>query len=212
MGDLVRIKNRIKDKFLFAGIDLPPQYDNAYWSKSFLAWIPTVTFDSPNTTLTIAMLLEQYHFVYGHYLKVSTAVRRLQRQSKYKQKAKLLRGIPGIGPLTTVQLLTEIEDINRYPNFKHFNGFIGLKPLTHSSGERDLKGYMTYRRHDALRSSLIECAWSSVQKDPVMLMRYEQLLENHTKKRAIVIIARKLLSRIYHVLKTGEEYEIGLVK
>ncbi|WP_420582795.1 IS110 family transposase [Reichenbachiella sp.] len=211
-GDLVRIKNRIKDKFLFAGIDLPKAYDNAYWSKPFLAWIPTVQFESESTKLTVDFLLEQYHFVYAHFLKTSIAVRRLQRQAKYKTRAKLLRGIPGIGPLTTVQLLTEIEDINRYPNFKHFNGFVGLKPMTHSSGERDLKGYMTYRRHNALRSSLIECAWSSVQKDPAMLIRYEQLLQNHTKKRAIVIIARKLLSRIYHVLKTGEAYEVGLVK
>ncbi|MCE7057862.1 hypothetical protein LZF95_24475 [Algoriphagus sp. AGSA1] len=58
-------------------------------------------------------------------------------------------------------------------------------------------------------SSLIECAWTTVQRDPVMLNRYEELLQRHTGKRAIVIIARKLLSRIYHVLKTGEPYQVG---
>jgi hypothetical protein len=40
----------------------------------------------------------------------------------------LLRTIPGIGPLTTVELLCEIEDINRFASFKKFNGFIGFKP------------------------------------------------------------------------------------
>ncbi|MCX2746154.1 IS110 family transposase, partial [Mangrovivirga sp. M17] len=59
---------------------------------------------------------------------------------------------------------------------------------------------------------LVECAWSSVQKDPVMLQRYEELLQNHSRKRAILIITRKLVSRIYRVLKTKEEYVIGVEK
>jgi len=71
---------------------------------------------------------------------------------------------------------------------------------------------MTYRQHKALRSSLIECAWTTVGKDPVMLQRYEELKKRHTGKRAIVIIARKLVSRIYYVMKNEKPYELGLVK
>ena len=63
---------------------------------------------------------------------------------------------------------------------------------------------MSYRGHHGLRSSSIECGWSCIQKDPTMQKRYEELRTKHTGKRAIVIIARKLLSRIYHVLKTGK--------
>ena len=157
-------------------------------------------------------MLEQYEFTYRHFLKVSIEVRRLQKKACYKEYAKLLRAIPGIGPLTTVQLLTELENIDRFSNFKDFNSYIGLKPLTHSSGEADRKGYMTYRGHHGLRSSLIECAWSCVQKDPAMLKRYEELRIKHTGKRAIVIIAKKLLSRIYHVLKTKEPYVLGVIR
>ena len=210
--DLVRLKNRIKDKLLFCGIPLPGKYDNSFWTKAFLVWLQQVELPSKNSRLTLDFLLEQYEFTYRHFLKVSIEVRKLQKKSKYKEYAKLLRAIPGIGPLTTVQLLTELEDIDRFRNFKEFNSYIGLKPLTHSSGESDRKGYMTYRGHHGLRSSLIECAWSSVQKDPAMLKRYEELRAKHTGKRAIVIIARKLLSRIYHVLKTKEPYVLGVVK
>ena len=49
-------------------------------------------------------------------------------------------------------------------------------------------------------------------EDPAMLSRYEQLLSSHTAKRAIIIIARKLLSRIYFVLKNKQNYELGIVK
>lgn len=71
--------------------------------------------------LRLTFLLEQYHFTYRHFLKVSVEVRKLQRRSDYKSNAKLHRSIPGIGPLTTVQLLTEIEYINRFNSFKKFN-------------------------------------------------------------------------------------------
>jgi transposase len=139
-------------------------------------------------------------------------VRKLQREGRYKKPAKLLRSIPGIGPLTTVELLCEIEDIKRFVSFKKFNGFIGFRPGSHSSGERDWKGRLSYRRHKALRSSLIECAWSTLYKDPVMLQRYNELTKRLTGKRAIVVIARKLVSRIYSVLKNEKPYELGVVK
>lgn len=211
-ADLTRIKNRIKDKFLFTGTIIPEEFDNSNWSKAFLRWIKNAQLPDACTRLTVNYLLEQYHFIYRHFLNVSIEVRRLQRTARYKNNAKLLRSVAGIGPLTTVELLCEIEDISRFANFKKFNGFIGFKPGSHSSGEHDWKGSMTYRRHKALRSSLVECAWSAVQKDPVMLNRYNELKQRLTGKRAIVVIARKLLSRIYYVLKNQQPYKLGLVK
>ena len=211
-GDLVRIKNRIKGKLLFNGVRVPKEFDNPYWSKAFVAWLHQINLKSNSTRLTLDYLLDQYEMIYRHFLKVSIDVRKLHKLPKYKEDAKRLRGIPGIGPLTSVQLLIDIEDINRFRNFNHFNGYLGLKPMVHSSGENDRKGYMTYRANHALRSSLVECAWTAVQRDPVMLSCYEDLITKHTKKRAIVKIARKLASRIYRVLITKEAYEIGVVK
>jgi len=211
-GDLCRVKNRIKDKVLFAGISIPTQFDNATWSHGFISWLEQVKFKSPSARLTLDLLLEQYIQLKKHFQKVSNQVRALQRKSSYKENAKLLRGIPGIGPLTTVELLTEIGDVNRFSDFKHFNSFIGFKPSTHSSGMHDWKGHLTHRHHNGLRSSLVECAWTARKRDPVLLMCYEKLMERTTGKRAIVIIARKLLSRIYHVLKYKDSYELSMVR
>lgn len=211
-SDLVKVKNRIKDKLLFAGVELPDKFDNSFWTKAFIRWLEQVEFSSDSTRLTMDLLLEQYELLYGHFKKVSIQVRKLQRESRYKKQAKLLRGIPGIGPLTTVQLLTEVEDIERFPNFKHFNSYIGIKPTTHASGEHDWRGRMTYRQHKGLRSAIIESAWMAIRKDPALLIRYEALLGSHTAKRAIIIIARKLLSRIYFVMKNQQPYELGIVK
>jgi transposase len=212
LADLTRVKNRIKDKFLCTGTLIPEKFDNSNWSKAFLKWIKDVQLPDPSTRLTVDRLLEQFHFLHKHFLKVSIEVRKLQREARYKKPAKLLRSIPGIGPLTTVELLCEIEDINRFSSFKKFNGFIGFRPGSHSSGEHDWKGHLSYRRHKALRTSLVECAWSTIQKDPIMSERYNQLTQRLTGKRAIVVIARKLVSRIYAVLKNEKPYEIGFAK
>ena len=211
-GDLVKVKNRIKDKLLFGGIDVPEGLEGSNWTKAFLKWLKELQIPSSSTRLTLDLLLDQYHYLYKHFLKVSTQVRSLQRLPRYKDNAKLLRAIPGIGPLTTVQLLCEIEDINRFPSFKKLNSFVGFKPSTHSSGEHDWRGRMTYRQHKGLRSSLVECAWTTIGADPVMMQRYEELKKRITAKRAIIIIARKLLSRIYFVLKNQKPYELGVVK
>ena len=210
-SDLVRIKNRIKGTLRFCGVQLPAEHDNAYWTKAFLRWLRAVELPSVGTRFTIDSLLDQYDQLYSHHLKVSREVRGLLKTGRYKERGKLLSGIPGIGPLTSIQLLVELGEVDRFRTFKSLNSFIGFKPTTYSSGEHDWKGHMTIRRHTALRSALIECSWQAVQKDPALLVKYEELLKRMTKKRAIVVIARKLLSRIYHVLKYEEPYEIGLV-
>ncbi len=143
-------------------------------------------------------------------LKVSVEVRKLQRELSTVVSGPM----PGMerNSLADLLLLAEIQDINRFDSFKKFNGFIGFRPGSHSSGEHDWKGHMSYRRHKTLRSSLVECAWTTIQKDPIMLQRYNELRTRLTGKRAIIIIARKLVSRIYAVLKNETPYEIGLAK
>ncbi|MER3471157.1 MAG: IS110 family transposase, partial [Chitinophagaceae bacterium] len=56
--------------------------------------------------------------------------------------------------------------MKRFSSFYQLNSFIGLLPSEHSSGERELKGRLTIRRHRQLRSDLIECAWTAKRTDP----------------------------------------------
>lgn len=211
-SDLVRVKNRIRDKLLCQGIRPPEGLEDRYWSKKYVRWLWEVELPSQCMRLTLDRLLDQYELVRMHLLKVNGELRKVARHSALQPTATLLRSIPGIGPLTTAQLMSEIVDIDRFESFKKFNGYIGLKPTSHSSGDRDLRGRLTYRSHSSLRSTLIECAWVSIRKDPALSLCYEQLTQRMTGKRAIVKIARKLLSRIYHVLKHREPYVLSVVK
>ena len=135
------------------------------------------------------------------------------RSKEYKQRYYLLRTITGIGPLTAASLITEIGDMKRFPSFYELNSFIGLLPMEHSSGERELKTRLTVRRHRQLRSDLVECAWTAKRTDPALSLFYAQQLKQGKEPKLIIVkIARKLLSRIRYVWLNEKPYEKGIVK
>jgi len=47
---------------------------------------------------------------------------------------------------------------------------------------------------------IIESAWTAVRKDPSLMLAYSEYSKHKLKTKAIVKIARKLLSRIRYVL------------
>ena len=144
-------------------------------------------------------------------LSISNDIRKLMRSKEYKKLYYLLRTITGIGPLTAALLITEIGDMKRFSSFYELNSFIWLLPSEHSSGERELKGRLTVRRHRQLRSDLIECAWTARRTDPALSLFYSaQLKRGKEPKLIIVKIARKLLSRIRYVWLNEKPYEKGV--
>jgi transposase len=146
-------------------------------------------------------------------LSISNDIRKLMRSKKYKELYYLLRTVTGIGPLTAAALITEIGDMKRFSSFYHLNSFIGLMPMEHSSGERELRGRITIRKHRKLRSELVECAWAAKRNDPALALYYsEQIKRGKNGKAAIVKVARKLLSRIRCVWLSGQPYQIAVVK
>lgn len=212
-GDLGRCKNRIKGFLDYKGIIVPSQYDNANWSRNFINWLGKLEFEYSSNRVTLNFLLTEMELLRKELLSISNQVRKLMRSKKYNKLYYLLRSVTGIGPLTAALLITEIGDMKRFKNFYHLNSFIGLMPMEHSSGERELKGRITVRKHRQLRSDLVECAWTAKRTDPALALYYsQQIKRGKNGKAAIVKVARKLLSRIRYVWLSGEEYQTAIVK
>jgi len=108
-------------------------------------------------------------------------------------------------------LFTEIIDIKRFSNFDRLASFVGLVPSTYSSAETQYSRCISFRHNKFLRPLIIESAWTALRKDPAMTKKYYQLCKNMSKQRAIIRVAKKLLSRIKHVWEKQEEYKFSLV-
>ena len=211
--DLVRCKNRIKGFLDYSGIELPAKYSNSNWSRNFLQWLMEIPFEQSSNRMTLDYMIKQAELLRKELLSISNDVRKLMRSQEYKKLYYLLRTITGIGPLTAASLLTEIGDMKRFENFYQLNSFIGLLPTEHSSGEREIKGRLTVRRHRQLRSDLTECAWTAKRTDPALsLYYYEQLKKGKDPKLIVIKIARKLLSRIRYVWLNEKPYQTAVVK
>lgn len=212
-SDLVRCKNRIKGFLDYKGIIVPPQFDNANWSHNFIRWLKQLQFTHYSNRITLNYLIAEMELLRKELLSISNDIRKLMRSKKYNKLYYLLRSVTGIGPLTAAALITEIGDIKRFRNFYHLNSFIGLMPMEHSSGDRELKGRITVRKHRQLRSDLVECAWTAKRTDPALALYYnEQIKKGKNGKAAIVKVARKLVSRIRYVWLSGEAYQTAVVK
>jgi transposase len=212
--DLTRYKNRIKSFLYFYGIEIPGAYENdqKYWSKRFITWLEEIPFEELSGKQSLNALLRENNHLRESLLHITKQIRNLSQTEAYKVQFELLRSVPGIGLLTALIILTEIESMDRFESLDKLCGFVGLVPSTHSSGEKEIIGEITPRGHGVLRSAIIESAWVAARIDPALNKSYHEYCKRMEANKAIVRIARKLLSRIRYVLKNNEPYVCSLVK
>ena len=210
-SDLTRAKNRIKTFLYQLGITLPEQYSKCNWSNHFIGWLKELELRNVSAKTTLNHQVSMVELIRQQKLKVVKDIRVLISKERYTDAARFLFTVPGIGPITAASLLTEIGDIKRFHRFEHLNSFVGFYPSEFSSGEYVHKGKLIGRRNNRLRSLLIEAAWASVRSDPAMTKLYSDLKLKVGGKRAIIKIARKLLSRIRHVWIHKIEYQKGIL-
>lgn len=213
--DMTRFKQRIKSHLYFYGVRFPDEFEKSgtHWSKRFMKWLKEDICQRDGCgSQALKVLITEAEQQRKLLLEVTRKVRFLSRDPKYADKIRLLRTIAGIGFITSISLLTEFEDINRFANTDHLAAYVGLVPNRHTSGDKENVGEMTFRGHRLLRSYLIESSWFAARLDPALSFCFNNYCKRMEPNKAIVKIARKLLNRIYYVLKNEKEYVCSVLK
>jgi transposase len=212
--DLRRNKNRIKSFLYFQGVGFPERFNStsSHWSKQFIQWLTSITFEHNTARSGLNALLEMANHQRTLLLKVTRQIRELSKAQEYDQNIELLLSVPGIGIITAMKLLTELGSIERFQDFDHLCSYIGLVPSTDSSGEDQVVTGISPRKNSRLRAALIESSWIAIRNDPALLSCYHKLCKRIPANRAIIRIAKKLLNRIVHVLHVKEKYETSIIK
>lgn len=203
-----RCKNQIKAMLSFYGIALPDDIATKHWSRRFLQWIKQLTVFDPNGQYALMALLNELHHLRATIAQLTKQIRLLGGKELYQSLVTCLLSIPGISLLAAMTLLTELIDINRFKGLDRLASYFGLAPGEHSSGEVELITGLTPRRNPLLRAVLVECAWVAVRRDTMLLAAFSKLSKRMCKQKAIIRIARKLLSRVRYVLKHQCPYQV----
>lgn len=207
-----RCKNRIWQLLYFSGLSVPKQYETQqYWSKQFVDSLRSISCGSEALQTALLLYIKDYEQTRSLLLEATRAIGNLCKQQEYKSEITLLRSIPGIGLINAAVILFELQDINRFKNFDQLSSYVGFVPDTNQSGESNYDRGITVRHNSYLRSALVESSWQVIRKDPALLLKFKQYCKRMNRNRAIVRIAKHLLSRIKYVLKNKVEYEIGIV-
>jgi len=118
-----------------------------------------------------------------------------------------LMQIPGIGRLAAAAIIAEIgTSMDLFPSAKHLASWAGLAPGNKQSGGKRLRTATT-KGNTHLRAVLAEVVWViSHTKDNYLSAQYHRLARRIGAKRAIVAVSHSLLTIIYHMLRTKQDY------
>lgn len=131
---------QIKSKLLFYGIK-PPFTAEQSWSKAYVNWLKEFALDSALLRLSLDYLIGLYEYVTSQLVKLTREVALLARSKKYHKRVQLLKSVPGIGTLTAIEILVELQDMKRFKSSDKLAAYIGLTPSEFSSGQYVRKHY-----------------------------------------------------------------------
>lgn len=127
------------------------------------------------------------------------------------ERLEKLESIPCIGEISSRVLLGAIDEASRFDNKKCVANYGALTPTIYQSGEVVNHGRINRDGRHEVRRVLLQCshALCRMKSEGARPLKefYERIEKRRGKKRAVVALARKLLTTAYGVLKNNEYYD-----
>lgn len=154
------------------------------------------------------------NIVLKHYDSINECINELEEQIlklalKYSAEINLLLTIPGIKEISAIFIIAEIgTNMNIFIDDKHLCSWAGLTPRCNESAKKK-KSVRITKAGIYIKPLLVQCALCAIKDKscPYIKAKYESLKRRRGHKKAIIAIARLLLTSIYHILLTGEVFD-----
>ena len=156
---------------------------------------------------------ERIVMVRSHLNYINNSIDKLDKEldkmiKPYESTIELLCTIPGVDRQSAITIISEIgTDMSQFSNSKRLCCWAGLTPGNNESAGKK-KSVRITRAGVYLKPALVQVAHAAVKSDkfPYYKIKYERIYKRRGKKRAIIAIARMILTAIYHMFTTGEEF------
>jgi transposase len=120
-------------------------------------------------------------------------------RARSEPAVKVLTQLPGVGVFTALMLLAEIGDISRFGSARKLASWAGLTPTVRGSDRTVRHGHISKQGPAWVRWVLCQAA-QTAKRHPDFAPAYEVLARRRGTKIATTAVARKLLTRAYHLL------------
>lgn len=122
-----------------------------------------------------------------------------------RERVQRLMTIPGIGEVTALTWVLEIGDPERF-SARQAISYCGLCSAQKESGGKESRGPISKKRNKHLQTVLIEAAKLAPNWNPQLALVHERELKKGNKNRATLAVARKLLTYMLAVDKSGIDF------
>ncbi len=128
-------------------------------------------------------------------------------------EVKLLKTFKGIGDLSAIGLMLDIQSIARFKTAKKLASFWGIHPIYKLSGDGGGAFKMSKQGRKNPRRILYTVALSAIEHNPVIKPIYQYHIQQGTHKMAAIgICMHKILRIIYGMLKNNTAFDPDIDK
>jgi transposase len=201
------IKNSIRSIYERQGLSLGSA-SKAWTAASIKALKEQADARSPEQLwlLQVQCELEQLETTQKQIEQVEARLEELGDKNPAVQK---LQTAPCVGPRLSEAVAAILDDPHRFKNGRQVGCYAGLTPRRWQSGQSDRQGHISRAGPALLRELLVQIAWIGVRQKTWMLQVYEQVCRGSDKRKkiAIVAVARRLLVKLWAMLRDGSEWK-----
>ena len=198
--------------YLISTDSFDPEYCSSLLKRSLKKKADTVIESIEGYQITkeqknrILMIRSHLEFVQNSIIKLDEKLDEMV--APFEPAISLLCTIPGVDRNSAITIISEIgTDMSQFANSKRLCCWAGLTPGNNESAGKK-KSVRITRAGVYLKPALVQVAHASVKstKSPYYKNKYERIYKRRGKKRAIIAIARMILTAIYNIFVTGEQW------
>jgi transposase len=140
--------------------------------------------------------------------QIEPLTKRVRALAKENHTAQLLMTIPGIGPITAMFIIAEVDDISRFRSYRNLASYAGLVPSLDASAGKEKRGRITKQGSRYLRTALVEAAQAAARMQNCRLrIFFRRRIVKGGYQKAIVATAHKILQYAFYVWKNQTPYK-----
>jgi len=201
---LVRLGTQQRNRIHAAAADHGYDRSASYWTGPGRGWLAEL--DLPPASREI--VADCLAVIDGLAPAIDRLDGELHARAKADPRAKVLRELPGIGEFTALVMLAEIGDITRFPSARKLASWAGLTPTVRGSDLTVRHGHISKQGSAWLRWALNQAA-QTAKRSPEFTATYAAIAKRRGKKIATIAVARKLLTRAWHLLDQMQAADAG---
>lgn len=156
---------------------------------------------------TLSLAYEQYKLFLKQIASLAMKMEELCDEH-YAIEMELLISIPGVEKQAAMQIISETGgDMQAFADSGKLTGWTGLRPRNDESAGK-IKSKAITHGNKYLRRIMVQCAWAASRtKGSHYKNKFEQLCIRKSRKKALIAVARKLLTVVWHVLNEKKPFD-----